>query len=335
VHQQKLTRAVKITEDLFCRYWKGAIPLAVLFVTGIVAFQMLRLFEPTLPDFKLHDPIEPTGLCGFKKAVSALGPWGLSVYFFAVLEVFILVLALAIYNAAQRSYPLRTRLRLFAVATMWGLLLGLLVSSFFATPKTRSTMVTLTYILERLDSPYLKGVLDLPHILMFFVVWIVAMAFGSLLIPSNNTEEDTDLFLLRRMQWARVLLYFSAVWLVAGTFVMSAMYNVPTIWLNEHSAAHLREISRYFAAMTGGLASVFLLSICVPTQMILHHQASELACARFRADNANSPQEWLEKRGFTTSYWGTIPSVLAVLGPALAGGPLQEVFRQFGQIATK
>jgi hypothetical protein len=170
---------------------------------------------------------------------------------------------------------------------------------------------------------------------MFFVVWIVAMAFGSLLVPSRSIDDDCEQFLLRRTQWARVLLYFSAIWLVSGTFVMSAMYNVPTIWMNDDSSRELREISRHFAAMSGGLASIFLLSICVPVQMVLYHQASELACAKFEADKSQSPQEWLEKRGFTTSYWGTIPSVVAVLGPVLVGGPFQEVFRQFGQLGTK
>jgi hypothetical protein len=253
----------------------------------------------------------------------------MSVYFVTVMDIFVLVISIVIYNAALRSYSLRVRVISFSGAILWGLILALLVHAHFEHPKMHSTEEVLNTIVVGLNNPIMRLLATIPNILCFFAVWMAAIASGALLAPSHDAEDDNQ-FLVRRMQWARMLLYISAVWLVTGTFAVGTMYYVPTIWLDEGSATELREISRQMAALTGGLSSIFLLSVYIPTQMMLYHQALELACRKFTADEAKSPQEWLEKRGLATNYWGTIPTVVAVLGPMLAGGPLQDVFRQIG-----
>jgi hypothetical protein len=309
-------------------YWQCLIPIVVFSIVAAVVAAVQATFEGVLPDLNLTAEYHSDKLRQFGLLISRLGPLALSYFALAVLEVFTLTVSLSIVSKCLAEYSVAQRKKVLLAAILIGILIGLALSPFLIQFRMRSTSDVISFIQRHAAIRIVKPTVWLANVMLFPSAWFSTVAFGVLLAPSRSTDVPAEVFLHRRMQLGRLLLYVLAAFLVTGTFAIGSLYAAPIVWLGENDSEAMSEIASRIAAISGAMGSIFLVCTYVPTQMMLQYRASEMAYAMYKAEDMKNASEWLVAKGLSTGYLGKVPSVLAVLGPMLAGGPLKEALSQ-------
>jgi hypothetical protein len=133
----------------------------------------------------------------------------------------------------------------------------------------------------------------------------------------------------RRLQ---AVLFAGAAVLVAGVIEMDALYHWATTvaTLPGLPKGTAEAITASAIIPTGTFFSLFLAAAYVPAALILRERALELASTALPSEGPAAQGEWLQKRGLGISVSAQLTSLMALLGPVLAGGPLNALAQAFG-----
>jgi hypothetical protein len=129
----------------------------------------------------------------------------------------------------------------------------------------------------------------------------------------------------------KTVLFAGAAVLVAGILELDSLYrwaaSVAGITEPENAATL---ISAAAAVPTGTFFSLFLAAVYIPAALILRERGTALV--RIALPGAGLPEQvrWLEENGLTTPVSSQITALVALLGPVLAGGPLNALAQVFG-----
>jgi hypothetical protein len=129
----------------------------------------------------------------------------------------------------------------------------------------------------------------------------------------------------------KTVLFAGAAVLIAGILELDSLYrwaaSVAGITKPENAATL---ISAAAAVPTGTFFSLFLAAVYVPAALILRERGAALV--RIALPGAGLPEQarWLEEHGLTTPVSSQITALVALLGPVLAGGPLNALAQVFG-----
>lgn len=307
------------------QHWQSMLPLALCCGIAIAVATSISTFEELLPQLELG-PAENAskGLPQFGKMLRRTGAFALFGGSFIALELFtIAVSAFVIYRSLTHCTP-QQRNRLIGGTLFAGLVLIAVLSPTFVNLKSY-TFETIAFIGENIGPSPIKATLVAGNLLLCFTVWVAAVACGAILTRSDEDKRPEELVLQNRMELSRLMLFTLAVLLVAGTLSIHSLFALPTVWMSEAKSDEMYEVARSISIIAGAIGSLFLVCIYVPTQLLLYQRASGLASERYRDDDAAHASEWLATKGLTTSYGEQLPSMLAVFGPILAGGPLEQL----------
>ena len=127
---------------------------------------------------------------------------------------------------------------------------------------------------------------------------------------------------------ARHLLYAGAAVLVTSVIQTAALHRLPLAFLDAAGQESMLRLAKGVASAQGGLWTLLLLGIFLPSAYVLHRQALHLA--RDLAPGAD-PQSWLAEQGLATSIRQQLGSLSAMLSPFLAGGlPVLDLLKGLG-----
>lgn len=140
---------------------------------------------------------------------------------------------------------------------------------------------------------------------------------------ANQPDDATDL--ARRMKLLRYVLYMGAVLLVMGVLRLSTTLNWAASFLQVQSEAG-KGIASLVTGVVSSLGTYYTLlmsGIYLPAALVLRARARELA----ELQPQEEQQTWLTKRGLTLSYAESLPRLVAILAPLMAG-PFVDIIKR-------
>ncbi|HEX2079338.1 MAG TPA: hypothetical protein VHG08_16550 [Longimicrobium sp.] len=229
--------------------------------------------------------------------------------------------------------------------------LALPVAPVLLPPFNREPFVTMEVVRLVLD-PSIIGVVDFLWIATMLAAFLVmGGAAASLLatahirsriqaLPPREWDDDRRSRLItelagslqsqsRRLQ---AVLFAGAAVLVAGVLEIDALYGwaISVADLRWYPREAGRVITASATVPTGTFFSLFLAAAYIPAALILRQQAAALAATAVGAVAAAEQSRWLQDNGLTTSIATQVSSLVALLGPILAGAPLNAMAQAFG-----
>jgi hypothetical protein len=133
----------------------------------------------------------------------------------------------------------------------------------------------------------------------------------------------------RRLQ---AVLFAGAAVLVAGVIELDGLYTwaVSIAELSGYPKNAATVIKASATVSTGTFFSLFLTAAYIPAALILRQRVGTLASVATGTVELTKQSEWLRDHGLSTSLVTQISSVFALLGPILAGAPLNAFSHVFG-----
>lgn len=301
----------------------AAAPLVSLAIMTLLTFMVLGIVDcdVALPTCVAHQPhITVQANVSFAE-LSGRIMWGISVLFVALTAMAALCLVL---GALSIIRDMRVMLSLQAVIVVALPLLYLLASDTTYSFNAVFLDAT-TYRLSGVKE-FVSGVQAAGHATLIGL----ALAIGALLFRAGRNvqfEQPTDFGAVAAAMaayhhLARMLLYFGAFVLVAGTLHSSALYH----WANSifDTGAYVPEgvsFSVVMGAMNGAFYSILLASIFVPGLTLLRLTVSRLANAANVGVTSEERARWISINSLDVSIPKGVLSALAVLAPLIIGGP--------------
>ncbi|HKR64488.1 MAG TPA: hypothetical protein VJZ00_12220 [Thermoanaerobaculia bacterium] len=132
-----------------------------------------------------------------------------------------------------------------------------------------------------------------------------------------------------RMEWGRIALVSTSVWLIIGVAEIFLRYDWPAhLPLGDANPAVIHHVALTIAVVFGGLFSIFLLELYAP--MILVHQMwiADAADAQSCLHPDLSIPKWLEQEALNRTLWTTLIQIAAVAGPSLTAFGLPGVLKR-------
>lgn len=139
-------------------------------------------------------------------------------------------------------------------------------------------------------------------------------------------DKDGPAQLADKARRLRRVLYSGAVVLIAGSVQAAAMHRLPVANLEAPWSSALGSAAQLTAIATGGLWSLFLLAIYVPTALILRVRFRGKAEAALPTGGASERRQWLAAHDLDVSPVEQLKQLLATLGPLLSSLPLAGLF---------
>jgi hypothetical protein len=152
-------------------------------------------------------------------------------------------------------------------------------------------------------------------------------------VPAGSAAVGQHLAGALRVQNRRLqsVLFAGAAVLVAGIIELDALYgwaaSVASLAKPDNSAAILITAA---TVPTGTFFSLFLTAVYVPAALILRDRAAALARIALPGTAMPEQARWLQENGLATPVSSQITSLVALLGPVLASGPLNALGQVFG-----
>jgi hypothetical protein len=142
----------------------------------------------------------------------------------------------------------------------------------------------------------------------------------------NRPNDAPDL--ARRMKLLRYVLYMGAVLLVIGVLRLSTTLNWGASFLPPQSEAGkaVASVVTGIVSSLGTFYTLLMAGMYLPAALVLRARARELAELQPPADQ----QSWLTKHGLTLSYTESLPRIVAILAPLLAGPFIDIIKRLVG-----
>ncbi|HEX8318545.1 hypothetical protein [Longimicrobium sp.] len=165
-------------------------------------------------------------------------------------------------------------------------------------------------------------------------------ASGRILLSLDRRDEMDDeaarqrlvVPLAARSRRLQTVLFAGAAVLVAGVVEIDALFHwaVGRANLTAYPTGTGTFIISAATVSTGTLFSLYLAFVYLPAALILRQQGMMLA-ERLRPNALPAAQaEWLEENGVGLSVATHVSTVVALMGPFLAGGPLNAIGHMFG-----
>ncbi len=139
-------------------------------------------------------------------------------------------------------------------------------------------------------------------------------------------------YLARNQHHVRKLLYISAISLVAGTLMASALYAWAHTIMTANKAVFAQyldviDLPKTMGILNGSLYSIFLAGIFAPAFLQLRGFADQLANEAKPDAIPSERKKWLEENAISETFPQQLVPVFAVLSPMLAGGPLTAILQ--------
>ena len=129
-----------------------------------------------------------------------------------------------------------------------------------------------------------------------------------------------------QMKDLRIVLYFGTFLLIIGVLRMSAVTQWTLAFISQDAIDAAKSFYITLSSVTGGFNSLILAAVYLPAAYILQRRAQLLA--KELPLPPDKQEETLKSKGLTFSFRESLPRVLAILGPLLAG-PIGELFKLF------
>lgn len=127
-----------------------------------------------------------------------------------------------------------------------------------------------------------------------------------------------------QMKDLRIVLYFGTLILIVNVLLMSAVTQWTLAFISPDAVEAANSFYLALSSVTGGLNSLILAAIYLPAAYILQRRAQLLAQESHLLPDKQ--EEILSSKGLTFSFRESLPRILAILGPLLAG-PIGELFK--------
>jgi hypothetical protein len=165
---------------------------------------------------------------------------------------------------------------------------------------------------------------------VFAVGVFVSLSTGAALYLGNAGGGVPELKLLStRMKYLKISLYVSTLMLVIGIILERAVFQwtLAFIWRDERAVKVAEGFLANVLAVDGGYFTILLAAVYLPAFFILRKRAELLLpLPEKKAKSA----EVLKEYGLDFSFTDSLPRVLAILAPLLAG-PIGELFARLAK----
>ncbi len=158
------------------------------------------------------------------------------------------------------------------------------------------------------------------HAIAYVAATFAICAVGSLLTRTDDLSDDENpRDLAERMRCLSRVLYAGTALLVTGVFATRAWLGWPAgLLANEEARKPFLSVVDAMTIYWGGAYTIFLLAAYLPAAWALKHRAEELY-QFLGAGKGILRDEWFKSHGLALSPAEQFGSVLAVLGPLIAG----------------
>jgi cytochrome b561 len=164
----------------------------------------------------------------------------------------------------------------------------------------------------------------------FAVCLFVVLATCSILYSANDEASRTGLKQLStKMKYLQLILYVGTIMLVVGILLIRSMYqwSLAFILRDEQAVKVAESFYSSLLAAEGGFFTLILAAVYLPAALILRSRADSLE--GLPKENADK-EKLLKDYNLTFSFAESLPRILAILGPLLAG-PIGELFSRLSQ----
>lgn len=164
----------------------------------------------------------------------------------------------------------------------------------------------------------------------FAVCLFAVLATCSILYSANDKASRTGLKQLStKMKYLQLILYVGTVMLVVGVLLIRSMYqwSLAFILRDEQAIKVAESFYSNLLAAEGGFFTLILAAVYLPAALILRSRADSLE--GLPEENAEKEKQ-LKDYNLTFSFAESLPRLLAILGPLLAG-PVGELFSRLSQ----
>lgn len=154
------------------------------------------------------------------------------------------------------------------------------------------------------------------------IVWLLFAALTILISePASKTDYAKVCHLRLQFRNLNTILFVGAAVLVIGIVHASSLHRMPIGFLNEDVANHLDQLVNVLSASTGAVWTLLLLSIYLPSILILRNRARKLAEGSGSAKGPDEITTWLSKNGLVIELPQKLARIAAILSPLIVGGP--------------
>jgi cytochrome b561 len=180
------------------------------------------------------------------------------------------------------------------------------------------------------DLKNIAHVMTLVNSFGFAVSLLAVFATCAILYSSNDEAVPAGLKQLStKMNRLQLILYVGTIMLVVGVLLIRSMYqwSLAFILRDEQAIKVAESFYSSLLATEGGFFTLILAAVYLPAALILRSHANSLN--GLPEQNADR-EKLLTDYNLTFSFTESLPRLLAILGPLLAG-PVGELFSRLSQ----
>lgn len=170
-----------------------------------------------------------------------------------------------------------------------------------------------------------EQLIQLSNSCAFAVAFLLTFTSVMILIPINKSSYPNSLKqIATQMKYQRVILYLGTFILIAGVLMVRSLYQWSLAFVLRDDQA-IKAAEGFFSillAAEGGYFTLVLAAVYLPAAFILRHRADSLPGM---PEDEEKKDEVLKKYDMNFSFSHSLPRVVAILGPLLAG-PVGELF---------
>ena len=179
---------------------------------------------------------------------------------------------------------------------------------------------------ELLNMPRAEILLNLFTPLMLTVtVLLIAAAWSTLL--GKPAAKETPNSLKDQIRDLNMTLFVGATMIVAGIVYANAMHALPGALLDNARVEEWNQLIDGLSASMGAVWTLILLSIYLPSILVLRIRARELVPAAKEGETPSDMNEWQSKHGLAPKFRDNLVQIIALLSPLIVGGPAAPFIR--------
>lgn len=181
--------------------------------------------------------------------------------------------------------------------------------------------------------PVILGIMKAINSLTYVAAIAIVICACAILLPrkaegktvaGNQDDAATEKLsvLSEQMKDLRVVLYVSTLLLIIGVLRMNAVTQWSLTFISPDAVEAAQTFFISMSSVIGGFYSLILAAVYLPAAFILQQRAKFVS----EGLTPDKRPEALKSQGFTFSFRETMPRIIAILGPLLAG-PIGELFK--------
>jgi hypothetical protein len=175
------------------------------------------------------------------------------------------------------------------------------------------------------DLPQAGWLLRVVNSFGFSVCIMLYLAVGTVIFsPVRRTNPEGLLEASQKMKYLRTILYLGTLMLIIGMLLIRAVHQWSLVFMPRSETA-IKMAENFFSnllALDGGFFTMLLAAAYLPSALIVRWQAEQIQGLPL-ADTEKEKE--LQKYHLTFSFTESLPKIIAILGPILAG-PVGELF---------